>query len=141
VVGRDIEEEQALALLFDQVSATWSLEGKVGEAHMKQQSRERQTLLDLLREYPSGLTLSEVAELVGKNPYTVRNILKRMVYQQTIRCIKGVYIVPSGEQEREPQRTADNHANHANHANQHTLFPEKESLILNHENQRADLRG
>jgi DNA primase len=91
VIGRDIEEEQALALTFDQVTATWTLEGKVDEVKMKQRSKERQAMLDLLKAFPQGLSAQEVADHLGKNKYTVRNILKRMVDEQAITSNKGVF--------------------------------------------------
>lgn len=64
-------------------------------------------MLDLLKAFPQGLTAQEVAEHLGKNKYTARNILKRMVDEQAITCIKGVFTF---HRQEEPADAEGKHA-------------------------------
>ena len=74
--GRDIAQEQRLALAFDQVTATWTLVGD--RAHIAR-TKERQDILDLLTEQaPLGMSPRQVAETLQKNYHTVRSLLRKM---------------------------------------------------------------
>jgi len=97
VIGRDIEEEQALALTFDQVTATWTLEGKADEVQMKHLTKERQAIIDVLKAHPQGLSAQAVAGKLGKNFNTVRTILRKMVYEGMITSKQGLYSCEGNE--------------------------------------------
>jgi hypothetical protein len=83
------------------------LEGKADEVQLKHRSKERQAMLDLLKAFPQGLTAQEVAEHLGKNKYTARNLLKRMVDEQAITCTKGVFTFHHEEPADAEGKTAD----------------------------------
>ncbi len=76
VTGRDIEQEQQLALTFDALTAMWTL---VGNAEEFKRTKERQEILDLLAEQrPEGMTPRQVAEALDKNYHTTRSLLRKM---------------------------------------------------------------
>ncbi len=86
VTGRDVEEETEYGLSFDKQFATWTLQGNYEEVA---RTKERQAILDLLREAARGMTGREIAELLGgKNIYTTRNHLAAMVKDKTL-VLKG----------------------------------------------------
>jgi len=89
VIGRDIAEEQALALSFDRAAALWRLEGNAQEV---QKTRERQEIVDLLQAHPDGLSARAVASALGKNLYTVRNLLKRLVDTGVLSLHNTLYV-------------------------------------------------
>src|SRR5579885_361195 len=63
ITGRDIEDDSTLALTFDKERALWCLQGKANEVA---RSKEQQAILDLLAEYPGGLTVKEINEALQK---------------------------------------------------------------------------
>lgn len=76
VTGRDIEQEQQLALTFDPESALWTL---VGDAEEYRRTKERQEILSLLAEQgPDGMSPRQVAEALNKNYHTTRSLLRKM---------------------------------------------------------------
>lgn len=76
VTGRDIEQEQQLALTFDTVTAQWTL---VGNAEEFTRTKERQEMIDLLTaQRPAGLSPRQLAEALGKNYHTTRSLLRKM---------------------------------------------------------------
>ena len=75
ITGRDVEET-TLALRFDSETCSWLL---MGEAQEYGRSKEQQEILDLLRGRDAGMTPKDIAEEIGKNPNTVRSLLRRMV--------------------------------------------------------------
>jgi len=76
VTGRDVEQEQHLAISFDATTALWKLEGNAEEVC---RTRERQEILHLLKEHlPNGLCPREIAEALDKNYHTIRSLLRKM---------------------------------------------------------------
>ncbi len=76
VTGRDVEQEQNLALSFDATTALWTL---VGIAEEVTRTRERQEILDLLTgQLPDGMCPREIAEALDKNYHTTRSLLRRL---------------------------------------------------------------
>jgi transposase len=76
VTGRDIEQEQQLALTFESITAMWTL---VGTAEEFKRTKERQEVIDLLTEHLSeGMSPRQVAEVLDKNYHTTRSLLRKM---------------------------------------------------------------
>jgi len=100
VTGRDVEQEQHLALSFDAATALWKLEGNAEEVS---RTRERQEILHLLKEHmPDGLCPREIAEALDKNYHTTRSLLRKMEEAGDITRWKKHYII----QREEPQRSS-----------------------------------
>lgn len=91
VTGRDIEDDAALALSFDRDSALWKL---IGNAEEVGKTKERQAILNMLKEYPDGLSARELADLLEKNYNTLRNILTRMEKSEELAKDGSKYIIP-----------------------------------------------
>lgn len=75
VDGRDIEDLQELALVWDATLCSWRL---VGPAEEYRLSRERSEVLQLLRESKAPLSPHEVASLLGRDHAAVRQLMARM---------------------------------------------------------------
>jgi len=76
VTGRDIAQEQQLALTFDPSTALWTL---VGNAEEYRRTKERREILALLAEQgPEGMSPRQVAEALDKNYHTTRSLLRKM---------------------------------------------------------------
>ena len=83
VTGRDIEQEQQLALTFDPSAALWTL---VGNAEEYRRTKECQEILALLSEQgPEGMSPRQVAEALDKNYHTTRSLLRKMAEADDIR--------------------------------------------------------
>ena len=74
ITGRDILEEQELALEFKE--GYWSVLGKAAEVN---QSKERKEILDLLQHRKRSMTPAQIAEELQKNRATIRRLLRNMV--------------------------------------------------------------
>jgi hypothetical protein len=93
VTGRDIEQEQQLALRFDAQTALWTL---MGNAEEVKRTKERQEILDLLSEqFPEGMNPRQVAEALQKNYHTTRCLLRKMAEAGEIQHDKNRYSVNS----------------------------------------------
>ena len=77
VKGHDVEEELDILLAFDHTMASWTAKGNVAEEPIAA-TPERQKILNLLSNFPDGLTCTEVAQKLGKSPNTVRNQLAEL---------------------------------------------------------------
>jgi AAA domain len=75
VTGRDVEEEQKLALKWDKDKCVWSL---VGDAEEVQRSQERQEVIDVINDAGTPLTPMEVASRLSKGRLAVRKLMSRM---------------------------------------------------------------
>jgi len=73
VTGRDIEERD-LALKFD--AGAWTI---LGDAEEYTRSKERQSVLDLLRQVGEPMTPKAISELLGKNYNTTKWLLIEML--------------------------------------------------------------
>ncbi|MFW6388036.1 MAG: AAA family ATPase [bacterium] len=87
VTGRDVEEAD-YALVFDPNTGTWALEGTVAEV---QESEARQEIYDLLADAEGSMTPKAVAEALGKNHSTVKNLLRRMAEDGAVEALSGHY--------------------------------------------------
>lgn len=93
VTGRDIEQDQQLALVFDRTTATWTLAGDVEEFR---RTKERQAIIDVLVEQlPDGMTPRQVAEALDKNYHTTRSLLRKMEDAGEIRHVNNQYFTLS----------------------------------------------
>ncbi len=109
VTGRDIEQDQQLALVFDRTTATWTLAGDVEEFR---RTKERQAIIDVLTEQlPGGMTPRQIAEALDKNYHTTRSLLRKMEDAGEIRHTNNQYFVLSKD-------IVCNQRNQCNHRNQ-----------------------
>jgi hypothetical protein len=93
VTGRDIEQEQHLALTFEPVTAMWTL---VGNAEEFRRTKERQEILDLLTEQcPDGMSAKQIAHALDKNYHTTRSLLHKMEDAGEIRHQGNFYYAPA----------------------------------------------
>jgi len=78
--GRDIREEE-YALTFDGQTGQYVIAGDAAEFTL---SKERQDILNTLRVADGPLSPASVAETLGKNPNTTRNLMWKMTEAGTI---------------------------------------------------------
>lgn len=78
--GRDIREEE-YALTFDAITGQFVIAGDAAEFTL---SKERQDILNTLRTADGPLNPVSVAETLGKNPNTTRNLMWKMTEAGTI---------------------------------------------------------
>jgi len=74
ITGRDVEEKE-LALEWDRQTAKWTI---LGPAEEYRQSSLRTNILNALRNAGVPLRPSEVAEIMNRNPSTVRTVMWKM---------------------------------------------------------------
>jgi len=72
VTGRDIEEEQEIALTWDAATATWKIAGDAEEYRL---SKERQEIIECLRSLREPAGPKEVSDALGKNHNTMKQLL------------------------------------------------------------------
>jgi hypothetical protein len=92
VDGRDIEEPETYALLWNINTASWSIEGTAEEVHI---SKERgNILLELNRSYPEPMTPKEIAEMLPNASHgSVKKLLRDMLAdEQVLKAEKGSYL-------------------------------------------------
>ena len=112
VTGRDIENEQQLALRFDAQTAMWM---QVGNAEEVRRTKERQDILDLLSEqFPEGMTPRQVAEALDKNYHTTRCLLRKLEVAGEIQHADSRYVAIPAENSRNQSDYTDD----CNHRNQ-----------------------
>lgn len=75
VTGRDIEDEQELALNWDKDTATWTIAGEAEEYRM---SRERQEIVDCLHSIGGPAAPKEVSDALGKDHNSVKQLMWKM---------------------------------------------------------------
>lgn len=85
IAGRDLAEQEWL-LHFEQ--GLWSLVGPLKEQRL---SHQRQEVLELLAEEPTGLRPYQLAQALGKNPSTTRSLLKKMRQDGEVVLEEGLY--------------------------------------------------
>jgi len=93
VTGRDIEEEQELALRWDPTTARWCI---VGDADEYRMGEERAAVLRVLKNANGPLSPKDVAEAIAKNSGAVRELLSQMVKSgEVVNVSYGKYTVKS----------------------------------------------
>ena len=93
VTGRDIEEEQELALRWDPTTARWCI---VGDADEYRLGEERAAVVRVLTNTDGPLSPKEVAEALGKNGGAVRELLSQMAKSGEVENVSyGKYTVKS----------------------------------------------
>lgn len=93
VTGRDVEQEQHLALSFDPMTALWTL---IGIAEEVCRSKERKAIFDLLTgQLPEGMCPREIARTLEKNYHTTRTLLRKMEEAGDITCTGKKYLACS----------------------------------------------
>lgn len=93
--GRDVEDDSALALRWDNTTAQWILLGKAEEVKA---SSERQAILSLFREEKRPMGPKEVAELLDKlGEYgNIKQLMRRMSKEGDLQLsARGMYTLPS----------------------------------------------
>jgi len=114
ITGRDVEE-QTLSLMFDKETARWSLTDSPDDDESERVpaiSKERQELLDLLGQKDHPISPSEIAQELGREQNTIRNMLFKLARTGEVRHVgRGLYEVPRSS------TTSSQHANIANIAN------------------------
>lgn len=92
ITGRDVDETQ-FALKFDKTSGQWNLLGDAAEYGLTEARRE---IRALLRKAKRPMTPMHIAESLGKNVSTIRNLLVKMdADSQVINHYNGTYSVDS----------------------------------------------
>ncbi len=86
VTGRDIEEEQELALAWDATTATWKIAGDAEEYRI---SKERLEIVECLRSLGEPAGPKEVSEALGKTYNNVKQLLFKMGNDGDVRNIGG----------------------------------------------------
>jgi DnaB-like helicase N terminal domain/AAA domain len=95
VSGRDIEDDSALALRWDNTTAQWVLLGKADEVKA---SNERQEIMTLYREEKRAMGPKEVAENLGKfGEYArIKQLMYRMAKDGDLQVTgRGLYTLPA----------------------------------------------
>lgn len=103
VTGRDIEEAEYV-LHFDSDTGTWALQGTTAEV---QETTARQEIYDLLRDC-DGMTPKQVAEALGKNHNTIKQLLWKMAQEDVLVSISGLYRITVNPVNRKPDEEPDN---------------------------------
>jgi len=75
VTGRDIEDDQDLALQWDQSRATWAI---VGDADDYQQTTARRKVLQAVRAAGKPITTKEIAERTGDKYENIRQVVYKL---------------------------------------------------------------
>ena len=95
VTGRDIEEEQELALRWDPNTAGW---GIVGDADEYRLGEERAAVVRMLKNADGPRSPKDVAEALGKKGGAVRELLSQMAKSGEIENVGyGKYTVKSAD--------------------------------------------
>lgn len=90
--GRDIEEHEA-ALEFDPSLGLWCLLGSAEEYRV---SRERQQIVEVLRQAGEPLRPKDIADSLGKKEANIRFLLTKLVQEGTVRRVGyGQYTIPT----------------------------------------------
>ena len=93
VTGRDIEEEQELALRWDPNTARWCI---VGDADEYRLGEERAAVVRVLKNANGPLSPKDVAEAIAKNSGAVRELLSQMAKSGEVENVSyGKYTVKS----------------------------------------------
>lgn len=103
VTGRDVEEAEYV-LHFDSETGTWGLQGTTAEI---QESGARQEIYDLLSE-SEGMRPKQVAEALGKNHNTTKQLLWKMAQEEVLVSLSGLYRITVNSVNRKPDQEPDN---------------------------------
>jgi hypothetical protein len=91
LIGRDIEDEEPLALDFDRSNCFWTLKGKASEYLL---SKERREILDAIQEAGTPLSPKEVADVTGKTRAACQMTMTRLASEGLLKqCGYGKYNV------------------------------------------------
>jgi len=111
ITGRDIEEEQELAMVFK--DAFWTI---IDNGGVSQMSKERKAIFDVLRASPKPLTSKQIADRLGKPYDHTRFLVHKMLHAGSLtQPLDGYYTTTPSI----PANTA-NTTNTANGARQGT---------------------
>ena len=107
-MGRDIEEEQELALRWDPTTARWCM---VGDADEYRLGEARAAVVRVLKNADGPLSPKDVAEALGKNSGAVRELLSQMVKSgEVVNVSYGKYTVKSPDTPDSPDTLGANDA-------------------------------
>lgn len=100
VTGREIEEEQELALKWDPNTAGWCV---VGDADDYRLGEERAAVIRVLRNANEPLAPKDIAEALGKKSGAVRELLSQMVRSGDIENVSyGKYAMKNADSPDSP---------------------------------------
>ena len=85
ITGRDIEERE-LALDFNPASGKWSV---LGDGENLRLRPERAEIVSLLSRADEPMTPSQVATALGKNPSTIKYLLRSMLRDDQLQVLAG----------------------------------------------------
>lgn len=129
ISSRELEDESALALHWDNTTAQWILVGKADEVRA---TNERQEIVRIFRDEKRPLAAKEVAEILGKfgsEYHNLRQLIYRMAKDGDLQAVdRGKYALPSmtlasdDDCDRDVIETARSHPDH--NAIQGTLMPQ-----------------
>jgi len=89
--GREVEAQE-LTLQYDPDTSEWEL---LGDANLYSTTEERRQIISYLENQPEPKFPKQVAEALGKNPSTTRNLILSMKRDwQLVRVARGKYTVP-----------------------------------------------
>jgi hypothetical protein len=91
VTGRDIVDEEDLALRWDSVTMSWIL---LDPEEGKPLSKERADIQNVLRASPEPLAPIEIAQQLGKSPNVMRVLLHKMVHAGQVAGVGSKYTAP-----------------------------------------------
>lgn len=92
ITGRDIEEQET-ALQFDGSLGLWHL---LGDAEAYRMSRERQQIVEVLRQAEEPLRPKDIADSLGKREVNIRFLLSKLVQEGAVRRVGyGQYTIPT----------------------------------------------
>jgi hypothetical protein len=115
VTGRDIENEQELALSWDNDTATWKI---AGDPEEYRGSRERQEIIECLRSLGGTGGPKEVSEVLGKPYNNTKQLLWKMDNDGDLRNVGGKYTVTDnlGNHDNRDGESPDDETSHESSA-------------------------
>lgn len=105
VDGRDIVDQQEIALSYDKTSGVWLYEGTAYDVAV---TRKQQEIHELIKQSAQGITAKEIAEKLGKNLNTAKNLIQKLKQDNYIYITSiGKYIATTKPTDQEVQATRD----------------------------------
>ena len=102
--GRDINETET-AMRFDKNTGLWTI---LGDADEYRTTKERHEIIKVLRESGEAMRPKEIADILGKNSGSVRNLLAKLVKGNYIKSIGyGLYISSDTDDSNDGSDTSD----------------------------------
>jgi RecA-family ATPase len=93
LIGRDIAEEGAYAVVFERKTCMWTMQGAAAEVA---KTRERQQIIDLLRLEKRPMRPKEIAEELDRKGASIRRLLQGLLKEDKLQkdSATGAYSLP-----------------------------------------------